>query len=173
MENENNNVVENPSSQSNENYIEAIKKLKENSVSKDKYKELEAENKRLVDAIVEGKEIDLGNETPENKVSIDDLRKELFVEDSKLTDLEYCEKMLQLRDMIIDSGGEDPMLPNNGKANAEDIEGVEKVVAAMKDAIDLADGNDEVFKAKLMSMTVDNPIIVAMQKKKNNNIRRK
>ena len=43
----------------------------------------------------------------------------------------------------------------------------------MKDAIDLADGNDEVFKAKLMSMTVDNPIIVAMQKKKNNNIRRK
>ena len=173
MENENNNVVENPSSQSNENYIEAIKKLKENSVSKDKYKELEAENKRLVDAIVEGKEIDLGNEAPENKVSIDDLRKELFVEDSKLTDLEYCEKMLQLRDMIIDSGGEDPMLPNNGKANAEDIEGVEKVVAAMKDAIDLADGNDEVFKAKLMSMTVDNPIIVAMQKKKNNNIRRK
>lgn len=168
MENENNNVVENPSSQSNENYIEAIKKLKENSVSKEKYNALEAENKRLVDAIVEGKEIDLGDSAPDEGESIEDLRKELLNEDSNLTDLQFCEKMLQLRDKIIEQGGEDPMLPNNGKVTAEDIDGVEKVVAAMKDAIEIADGNSEVFKAKLMSMTVDNPIVTAMQKAKAN-----
>lgn len=168
MEKENKqNEVENETP-SNENYIDTIKKMKENSVSKEKYQKLESENAKLLEAIMEGKEIDNPAKSADEGESIEDLRKELLNEDSNLTDLQYCEKMLQLRDMIIEQGGEDPMLPNNGKVTAEDIDGVEKVVAAMKDAIELADGSSEVFKAKLMSMTVDNPIITAMNKAKTN-----
>ena len=42
----------------NTNYIDAIKDLKQNSVSKEKYDALAAENKKLVDALVNGEEIE-------------------------------------------------------------------------------------------------------------------
>ena len=41
----------------NTDYIDAIKDLKQNSVGKDKYDALKAENKKLLDAIVNGQEL--------------------------------------------------------------------------------------------------------------------
>ena len=46
----------------NTNYIEALKDLKQNSVSKEKYDALVAENKKLVDALVNGEEIETEQE---------------------------------------------------------------------------------------------------------------
>ena len=39
-------------------YIEAIKEMKQNSVSKEAYEKLKAENKQLLDSIINGTELD-------------------------------------------------------------------------------------------------------------------
>ena len=40
-------------------YIEAIKNLKQNTVDRSKYDELKAENKKLLDSIVNGQSVDV------------------------------------------------------------------------------------------------------------------
>ena len=42
-----------------EDYIAAINELKQNTVDRQKYDQLKAENKRLLDSIVNGQEIDI------------------------------------------------------------------------------------------------------------------
>lgn len=166
MENENKlNEVENDTP-SNENYIDAIKQMKENSVSKEKYQKLESENAKLLEAIMEGKEIDNLEKSADPGESIEELRKELFNPESNLSNLEYCKKMLELREkyMAEDPKRLDPMLPNNGKVTADDIAGVEKAVNAIQTAIDIADGDSEVFTAKLTSMMRDDPLVLARLK---------
>ena len=69
-----------------EDYIEAIKSLKQNTVDKTAYDALRSENKKLLESLVNGEEIQ-----PQNKVlseSIDELRHDILSNDS-LTNLEY------------------------------------------------------------------------------------
>ena len=73
-ENENENVVTVEDNTSD--YIAQIKNLKENSVSRDDYDKLKADNKRLIEALANGTQI---NDKVESKISavenIDNLRK--------------------------------------------------------------------------------------------------
>lgn len=55
-------------------YLEAIKSLKENSVDRSKYDELRAENKKLLQSIVNGQQVEIEEQKP--KKSIEELRKE-------------------------------------------------------------------------------------------------
>ena len=69
-----------------EDYIEAIKNLKQTTVDKSAYDSLRAENKKLLESLINGEEIQ-----PQNKVlseSIDELRHDILSNDS-LTNLEY------------------------------------------------------------------------------------
>ena len=60
-----------------QDYINAIKDLKQNSVNRSEYEKLRAENKKLIDAVVNGQS---GQEVPvftkHSKEQIDDLRNE-------------------------------------------------------------------------------------------------
>ena len=60
----------------NTDYIAAIKELKQNSVDRSKYDALKAENKKLLDSIVNGTEI--AQPTVEDKPDIKELRKAVF-----------------------------------------------------------------------------------------------
>lgn len=69
-----------------EDYIEAIKNLKQTTVDKTAYDALRSENKKLLESLVNGEEIQ-----PQNKVLTEDinsLRKEILTNQS-LTNLEY------------------------------------------------------------------------------------
>lgn len=69
-----------------EDYIEAIKNLKQTTVDKTAYDALRSENKKLLESLINGDEIQ-----PQNKVlteSIEELRKDVLTNDS-LTNLEY------------------------------------------------------------------------------------
>ena len=57
-------------------YLSAIKDLKQNSVDRSQYDALKAENKRLLDAVVNGQTID--QEAAKPAVDIDELRHKLF-----------------------------------------------------------------------------------------------
>ena len=162
-ENENENVV---TVEDNTNdYIDQIKKLKESSVSKDDYNKLKADNKKLIDALANGSQINDKVEPNINAIEkINELRKKLFGKGNNLNNLEYCKTAVELRDSLIEDGERDPFLPfgHNVIATDSDIESANRVANIMKECIDYADGDSDIFTNELQRRTVD----VVIPKKK-------
>ena len=71
----------------NTDYIDAIKDLKQNSVGKDKYDALKAENKKLLDAIVNGQELPNQSNSESLDSRLDYYKK--YKENKFNSDLEY------------------------------------------------------------------------------------
>lgn len=149
-------ILTNESQQENVNdgidYISAINEMKQNSVDKKQYEKLKAENQRLLDALVEGKQIDMPKEEP---VSINDLRKKLFTEE--LSNLEYIDTTLKLRDAIIEKGEPDPFLPYGDKVNLtqDTIDRAQHTADVLKECVDFADGDSGIFTAELQRRTIE------------------
>ena len=141
-----------------QDYLAAIKELKENSVNRSEYDKLRAENNRLIDAVVNGQP---GQEeqvvVKHSKEQIDDLRNELFNSPRELNNLEYITKALELREALIENGKPDPFLPVGKQISPtrDDLEGAEKVAQVYKECIDYAEGDSEVFTNELMRRTRD------------------
>ena len=141
-----------------QDYINAIKDLKQNSVDRSEYEKLRAENKRLIDAVVNGQP---GQEeqvvVKHSKEQIDDLRNELFNSPRELNNLEYVTKAMELREALMENGEPDPFLPVGKQISPtrDDLEGAEKVAQVYKECIDYAEGDSEVFTNELMRRTRD------------------
>ena len=141
-----------------QDYLAAIKELKENSVNRSEYDKLRAENKRLIDAVVNGQP---GQEEQvvvrHSKEQIDDLRNELFNSPRELNNLEFITKTMELREALMENGEPDPFLPVGKQISPtrDDIEGAEKVAQVYKECIDYAEGDSEVFTNELMRRTRD------------------
>ena len=138
-----------------QDYIAAINELKQNSVDRQKYDQLMAENKKLLNSIVNGQEMDVPK--VEAKESIDELRKDLFNNSSDLSNLEFISKALELRSALIAEGKPDPFLPvgNQIAPTDFDIQTAEKVANILQDCVDYAEGDSSVFTNELMRRTVD------------------
>ena len=146
-------------------YIDQIKKLKETSVSRDDYDKLRADNKKLIDALANGTQIEGVVEPKVSAVDkINECRKKLFSKGNDLNNLEYCKTAVELRDALIENGERDPFLPfgHNVLATDSDYESSNRVANVMKECIDYADGNDDIFTNELQRRTVD----VVITKKK-------
>ena len=141
-----------------QDYLAAIKELKEKSVDRSEYDKLRAENKKLIDAVVNGQP---GQEEPavskHSKEQIDDLRNELFNSPRELNNLEYVTKAMELREALIENGEPDPFLPVGKQISPtrDDLEGAEKVAQVYKECIEYAEGDSEVFTNELMRRTRD------------------
>ena len=141
-----------------QDYLAAIKELKENSVNRSEYDKLRAENKRLIDTVVNGLP---GQEeqvvVKHSKEQIDDLRNELFNSPRELTNLEYVTKAMELREALIENGEPDPFLPVGKQISPtrDDLEGAEKVAQVYRECIEYAEGDSEVFTNELMRRTRD------------------
>lgn len=135
-------------------YISAIKEMKANSVDRSVYDKLKSENKQLLDALINGQQIDLPKEEP---VDVNELRKELFNKDGHLTNLEYVSKALKLRDALIEQGERDPFLPygNRVQETAEHYDKAAQVATVLKECVDFADGDSGIFTAELQRRTKD------------------
>lgn len=144
-----------PESVNGEQYIEAIAKLKESTVSKEDYAKLQSENKKLLESIINGQNVDI--KTQKTEVDINLLRNELFSEDSHLSNLEYVKKCLELREALIEKGNPDPFLPLGVNINPtqEDIDQAQKVADIYKECIEYANGDSEIFTNELMRRTKD------------------
>ena len=138
-------------------YISAINELKANSVDRSKYESLRAENKRLLESIVNGQTIELG-QVQQSKKDIDELRKAVFKDES--TNLEYWTNVLDLRDALIEKGERDPFLPYGQKIlpTNEDVECANRVAKVVRECIDYAEGDTEAFTNELQRRTVDTPM---------------
>lgn len=141
-------------SPSTQDYIDAINKLKENSVSKDKYQELIKENKQLLNSLVNGNSIEQKKQEPE--MSISELRNNLFRNEDQ-SNLQYCENALKLRTAIIKQGGRDPFLPyGEGVLPTDnDVECANRVARVMQECIDYAQGDSNIFTDELQRRMID------------------
>lgn len=137
-----------------EDYLEAIKQLKENSVDRSKYDALKAENKKLLDAVVNGQEINV-QEKETQKRDVQTIREELF--NHEHNNLEYVTLSLELRNALIAEGKPDPFLPYGRQISPtrEDEEIAEKVAQVYQECVDYAEGDSELFTNELMRRTKD------------------
>jgi len=147
-------ILEQQGTEQEPDYIEQIEQLRANSVSRADYDKLKAEHNRAMNALINGGQLD----TPKTeKVDKDALRKELFCQEPNLSNLEYWQKTLTLRQAIIDDGGKDPFLPYGQKIapTAEDVECANRVAKVVQECIDYADGDSRIFTNELDRRTTD------------------
>ena len=137
-----------------QDYISTITEMKKNSVARESYDKLKAENKQLLDALVNGKEIEMKKEEP---VDISKLRKDLFNKDKQMSNLDYVSSALKLRDALIERGERDPFLPYGDKVSltAEHYEKAEQVATVLRECVEFADGDSGIFTAELQRRTKD------------------
>ena len=137
-------------------YIQAINELKANTVDKSQYEKLKAENKKLLDSLVSGQTPDIAK--PVEKPDINELRKKLFNTDNNLSNLEYVNNMMKLRNVLIENGERDPFLPIGEKVEitADTVQKAEDVANVLQDCVDFAEGDSGIFTAQLQRIMKDN-----------------
>ena len=143
MENQEN-LVPNEEASMETDYVEAIKNLKQNSVSKADYDALRLENKKLLQAVVNGQTSEVEPQEPE--VDLAQLRKNVF-DNPNQTNLEYITNVLKLRDAVLEKEGYDVFVPQSSQYSPtqDDIARANKVAEQFKEMVDIADGNPNVF----------------------------
>lgn len=140
--------------QTEPDYITQIEELRANSVSRADYDKLKAEHNRAMNALINGGQLEDKETTPIDKSA---LRKELYCAEPNLSNLDYWTKTLQLRQAIMDEGGQDPFLPFGSKIapTAEDVQKAENVAKVVQECIDYAQGDSRIFTNELDRRTVD------------------
>ena len=144
-------VTGNEVEDSTQDYLAAIKELKQNSVDRSEYEKLKAENKKLIDAVVNGQQLEV---EPEDKHrDVQEIRDELF--NHEHNNLDYIKLALELRESLISEGKPDPFLPMGAQisATAEDVEMADKVAAIYQECIDYSKGDSALFTQELMRRT--------------------
>lgn len=134
-------------------YIAALNQLKENSVSRETYDKLREDNKKLLNTLVNGGNIEVKKEEPLDESA---LRHTLFGGDT-VSNLNYVDAALKLRKAVMDKGERDPFLPygDYAKVGTTELEGAENVAAILQECVDFAQGDDGIFTAELMRRTSD------------------
>ena len=142
----------------NTDYITAIKELKQNSVSKEKYDALEAEKKQLLDAIVNGKDVETQSQEPELGSRMEYYKK--YKENKFKSNLEYWDNFCKLRRATMAEYGADPTVTGNFGLTPEgdriepslgEAETMQNDFELIEQMIEEADGNPRVFDALMSS----------------------
>lgn len=141
----------------NTDYITALKELKQNSVSKDKYDALVEEKKRLLEAVVNGQEI---SNSEEDELEPRIVYYEKYKKNDFPTDLEYWTNLINLRKATIKEYGADPcvtgnygLTPEGGRVEPAygEPELVQEQFEIIEDMIKQSKGNSQVFERLLQS----------------------
>ena len=135
------------------NYLEVIKKMKENMVLKSDYDEAIAENKKLAEQLITSPNL---QEQPKEKVDIKKLQDQ-FSASTQMTNLEFVSSALKLRKALIEDGKPDPFLPVGRRISPteDDIRKANKVAEAFEYCVEAAQGDPAIFNMELMRITRD------------------
>lgn len=139
-----------------QNYIETIKKLKESTVDRADYDKLKAQNKQLLDSVINGTSND-GAEASKKAVkrTPDEIRKDLFGKEHN--NLDFISKSLELREALMERGEPDPFLPvgNQITPTNEDVQAAQRVADIFKECVEYAAGDSAIFTNELQRRTID------------------
>lgn len=151
-------VITNETNVDVQKYIDAINNLKANTRPAEDYARLEEENRRLLEAMVNGTTDESASPEAAAKPSIQDLRNKAYGKGAEaLSDLEYVSTVLDLRDALLEAEGVDHMIPQGKKYSPDlnDIHCAQKAYEALRHCVNVADGNNEVFIQEISRITVD------------------
>lgn len=140
-------------------YIDTINQMKANSVPKSEADKLRDENRRLLEAMVSGQSYENASAEAPAKPTIQELRNKAYGKEAEnLTDLEYVETVLDLRDALLEEEGIDHFIPAGKKYSPDlnDQHCAQKAYEALRHCVDVADGDNEVFIQEITRITVDN-----------------
>ena len=160
-----NNPPEEPGSEGK--YIKAITELKSTTVPKDKYEKLEGENKLLLEALIDGKEIPgvvpgSADQKTDKAKRIQELRGDLFGLNRKdMSNLETAKSLMELRRLVIDETGVDPVISPMKNPTPEDVKAADDACDLIESCIEQADGDSAVFTAILQSHMQDDKLLAA------------
>lgn len=163
--NDNENVIENNTTSSAEDYIRAIEDLRNSTVSKEDFDRERAEKKRLLESLTRGEY--LTDATPgKEKKSVEELRKALANPDQ--TNLEYWTTAITLRETLMEEGKPDPFTPVGYQIQASETDKAEaqRVADGISWCIEKSEGNAALFNSYLQQITVEPPEIRLMRSKK-------
>lgn len=149
----------------------ALQEARANSVPKEEFEKLKEENKKLVSEIINGGGAGNGqDQTQEQQGStVEELREKLYgPRCSELSNLEFWQYTLELREKEIKAGKPDPFLPIGSKISPteDDAEKANNVAKVVQECIEQAEGNSEVFTALLQSRTNNDSPAMTMHLKK-------
>ena len=152
--------------------LEAYNELKENSISKKEYDRVLKRNEDLTQALIRNDKLNIEDQEPKesNMAKIKRLTNELYSNNREdMTNLDYCQKTVELRDAIIAEGGRDPFLPTSGenKDSYANQQTAEKVANGLRKMVEDANGSPEAFNSLYQARVED----VAVPKR-NNYLRR-
>lgn len=172
-ENQNENQAVNENPQTAEEYVAAIKALKENSVPKSEFDKVVQEKQVLIRGIADGAALPDSDKPAENKPDIKQLREKIRnAGENNLSNAEFVQTALDLRDACLAEGLPDPFLPLGikRKPDNQDLAGAEKVADAFKSMLEEAKDEEgkvdnDFFNALLKKYIAnDNPILTAKLK---------
>ena len=168
MENERNET--NNENEQEQDYIEAIQNLKDNTVSKEQYEKLRAENKKLLNAVLN----DQKAEKEEPVETVEQLQNDLRAIKSKLanaqekgmSNLEFASNALKYREKAMKLGLQDPFVPNTPTGPEEnDFRSAERVAEVLQKCVDEAKGNPATFR-NLFEQAVRDDSKIPIKKRK-------
>lgn len=147
-------------------YLDTIAELKRTSVSRADYDKVREENTKLLQSIVNGQALESSSTEDAAKPSIEELRGK-FLSGKDMSNLEYWQTALDLRDALLEKGEKDPFLPHGQKiaATAEDVEAAQRVADVVRECIDYADGDSRIFTNELDRRTVDTAPMMGRRKR--------
>lgn len=126
-------------------YAEALKKVRDSTVPKEEYDKLSAEHQTLLRSTMDNRQPH--QQQPEEKIKLEDLRKEILTE--RLTNYDFVEKSLKLRKEVIEAGGLDPFVSEKSDRFEEDLKEAERVAKVLQETLDECKDNHELFSAAL------------------------
>lgn len=153
-----------------QDYIEAIQNLRDNTVSKEQYEKLRAENKKLLNAVLN----DQKAEKEEPVETVEQLQNDLRAIKSKLanaqekgmSNLEFTSNALKYREKAMKLGLQDPFVPNTPTGPEEnDFRSAERVAEVLQKCVDEAKGNPATFR-NLFEQAVRDDSKIPIKKRK-------
>lgn len=150
----------------NQQYIDAIRDLKANTVSKDRYNKLMEENKNLLNSLVNGESVAAAAPSQAELPPIQDLVDEM--RGKHLSDIEFVEKALEFRDRVLEETGEDCFVSkgHNIQLTQESYIAAQRTADIYRECLDYANGDNKVFMNELMRrMPNDGPVAQSRYKR--------
>ena len=139
-----------------QDYLAQIQELKKNSVSRAQYNKQLEENRKLLNAIVSGDQIEKKEETKQMRTP-DEVYNDFIVSDKPRSNVERAKLWIEYRESCKAAGEPDPYASNGTKIkpSAAEIASIDRAQAALEHCIEYSGGNDDIFTTELNRILVD------------------
>lgn len=143
------------------NILEQIEEVKKNSVPKEKYDKVKKELDDVYSKVLKGENLDLPKAPVDKKKRMEELKSQLYgksIDDSNMTNLDYIKDTLELRNLIIEQGGDDPFLGIRKKGvvvTENDYEKAQNIADTLQEMVEEADGSADAFRTIYARRVVD------------------